>query len=111
MPSHHKGYLRTLGVETKANQTKKLQDELIKKYTEVADVISKQNNFAVLNYINMCHSEGSSEAIHATAMGTIAKEKYKDVFRQSNEIEFIDEDELEDLDFVPSAKCRRGMDA
>ncbi|KAG0240836.1 hypothetical protein BG011_003601, partial [Mortierella polycephala] len=80
------------------DQTKKLQDELIKKYTDIADVISKQNDFAVLNYINMCHSEGPSEAIHATAMRTIAKEKFKDVFRQLNEIEFIDEDELEELD-------------
>ncbi|KAF9177274.1 hypothetical protein BGZ51_008935 [Haplosporangium sp. Z 767] len=96
LPAVHRRALKKLGIETKADQINALQDKLAKKYHSISDVIHKQNDFSVLNYLSMCNSEGPSESVLASAMEIINDEKYQGVFRSHQDDDFIDEEKVED---------------
>ncbi|KAG0358572.1 hypothetical protein BGZ54_010364 [Gamsiella multidivaricata] len=71
-----------LGVETKADQVNRLQEEFKERYAGNKETIADQKVSSAPNYLSMINSEGSSQ-------GT---------FQQLKENDFVDEDNSEDSD-------------
>ncbi|KAG0242165.1 hypothetical protein BG011_003366, partial [Mortierella polycephala] len=98
MPTTHKVQLQSLGTESPDEEIARLQQELGEKYQALKDVISKQKNVSILNYISMCYVEGPSKSILESAMKTIKDERFRDAFKQYKENDFIEEDEVSEED-------------
>ncbi|KAG0256290.1 hypothetical protein BG011_004631 [Mortierella polycephala] len=59
---------------------------------QVEDVIAKQKDYSVLNYLSMIESDGPSEAILTAINKTRGEDNYKNLFLPVNEADFIEED-------------------
>ncbi|ORZ13435.1 hypothetical protein BCR41DRAFT_407827, partial [Lobosporangium transversale] len=82
----------------------RLKRELITKYRGDSEFISKQDDFAVLNYIETYGSEEPSLSVMEAIEKALKHEDYKDIFISRSESDFLDEsgfeeDEL-DLDYI-----------
>ncbi|KAG0365143.1 hypothetical protein BGZ54_006829 [Gamsiella multidivaricata] len=98
LSEHQKTRLLGLGVETKADQVNRLQEELRERYVGNEETIADHKGFSVLNYLSMISSEGPSPAIVEVAHEIMGREEYKGAFQQLKENGFVDDDNSEDSD-------------
>ncbi|KAF9176671.1 hypothetical protein BGZ50_009875, partial [Haplosporangium sp. Z 11] len=100
VPGSHKQILLKLGVETRNDYIERLKKELITKYGADQKLISKQDDFAVLNYVGMSKSKGSSASVMAAVKKVMGQEDFRHMFIPLHTLGSLDEDEV----------CNEGLD-
>jgi len=95
MTTIHKDQLQSLGTESPDVELARLQEELGKRYQWMNEVISKQKNVAILNYITMCNDDGPPKSILEAVKKITKDERFKDLFKPYEESDFVEEDEVE----------------
>ncbi|KAF9399335.1 hypothetical protein BGZ76_007929, partial [Entomortierella beljakovae] len=96
MPQAYKEELRKLGTESPDEEIQKIRQEISEKWKEMADVMSRQTNTAVLNYLRMCNAEGPSLSINEFINKVVNNSRFEAHFLKPHERVDIEEDEIED---------------